>query len=47
MPAPRNPLISFHSSTRMQVFAWDTGSNLGEILPHNKKAITGDMKPTR
>lgn len=33
--------------TKAKVFMWDTGSNLAEIVPHNKKAITGDLKPSR
>jgi WD40 repeat protein len=34
-------------STRAKVFMWDTGSNLAEIIPHNKKNLTGDIKSTR
>ena len=33
--------------SKAKVFQFDTGSNLAEVLPHNKKAITGDMRPTR
>ncbi len=33
--------------SKAKVFMWDTGSNLAEIVPHTKKAITGDLKPTR
>jgi WD40 repeat protein len=33
--------------TKAKVFAWDTGSNLAEIVPHTKKVITGDIKSTR
>jgi WD40 repeat protein len=33
--------------TKAKVFSWDTGSNLAEVVPHNKKAITGDLRPTR
>jgi WD repeat-containing protein 1 (actin-interacting protein 1) len=33
--------------TKAKVFQWDTGSNLAEVVPHNKKAITGDLRPAR
>ena len=33
--------------TKASVFQFDTGSRLGEIVPHNKKAVTGDLRPTR
>ena len=32
---------------RAQVFSWDTGSNLAEVIPHAKKNITCDFKPSR
>jgi WD repeat-containing protein 1 (actin-interacting protein 1) len=32
---------------KAKVFAWDTGSQLGEIVPHSKKNLTCDFKPTR
>ena len=34
-------------STNAKFFAWDTGSNLGEPVPHSKKVITGDVRPTK
>lgn len=30
-----------------QFFSWDTGSQLGEVVPHGKKNITCDFKPQR
>ena len=33
-------------ASKAKVFAWDTGSNLGEIIPHTKKIITCDLRPT-
>lgn len=33
-------------SSKAKVFSWDTGSNLGEIIPHSKKVITCDLRPT-
>jgi len=33
--------------SKAKVFMWDTGSNLAEVVPHNKKAITGDLRPAR
>jgi hypothetical protein len=32
---------------RVQFFSWDTGSQLGEVIPHSKKNITCDFKPSR
>ena len=32
---------------KASVFQFDTGSRLGEVVPHNKKAITGDLRPSR
>ena len=34
-------------ATNAKVFAWDTGSNLAEIVPHSKKVITCDVRPTK
>jgi WD40 repeat protein len=34
-------------SQSAKVFSWDMGSNLGEILPLEKKALTCAMKPSR
>lgn len=31
----------------LQFFNWDTGSQLGEVIPHTKKNITCDFKPSR
>jgi WD40 repeat protein len=33
--------------TKANVFQFDTGSRLGEIVPHNKKAVSGDLRPVR
>lgn len=33
--------------SKAKVFMWDTGSNLGEMIPHGKKNITGDIKSSR
>ena len=33
-------------ASKAKVFAWDTGSNLGDIIPHTKKIITCDLRPT-
>lgn len=33
--------------SKAKVFQFDSGSNLAEIVPHNKKAITGDIRPAR
>jgi WD40 repeat protein len=32
-------------ATNAKVFAWDTGSNLAEVVPHSKKVITCDIRP--
>jgi len=34
-------------SAKAKFFAWDTGSQLGEVVPHNKKNLTCDFKPAR
>lgn len=34
-------------SSKAKVFMWDTGSQLAEIIPHSKKVLSGDFKPTR
>ena len=34
-------------ATNAKVFAWDTGSNLAEVVPHSKKVITCDIRPTK
>ena len=32
---------------KARFFAWDTGSSLGEVVPHSKKNVTCDFKPQR
>jgi WD40 repeat protein len=32
-------------ASKAKVFGWDTGSNLGELIPHSKKIITCDLRP--
>lgn len=34
-------------SAKAKIFSWDAGSQLGEIVPHTKKNLTVDFKPTR
>ena len=34
-------------SSKAKVFQFDSGSNLAEVVPHNKKAVTGDLRPAR
>lgn len=33
--------------TKAKAFAWDTGSNLADVVPHAKKALTCDLRPVR
>jgi WD40 repeat protein len=34
-------------AAKAKFFMWDTGSQLGEVVPHTKKNLTVDFKPTR
>ena len=34
-------------AAKAKIFMWDSGSQLGEIMPHTKKNLTVDFKPTR
>ena len=32
-------------ASKAKVFAWDTGSNLAEVIPHSKKMVACDLRP--
>lgn len=46
-PVPASAHFPAHLPCCLQFFNWDTGSQLGEVIPHTKKNITCDFKPSR